>query len=216
MFVAVLGATELNTAGDISAIIAAAVVLGSALWTGGGSLRRRFRLRRPLDVAYLIPQRKYKSKDLQGAPEAERYPRELTVALGTHAVMHRLVPRMDLEIVGCQLELIEGEGPTPQGRGPNNPMFIGEAVDFLGRKSVVDWHGRVELAEDIGPPCDLEQDEPFVIGNAIQAEAPYTGMTQLSVAFRLPNDGTPRRAKFPLKFVVSDEPDADEIPFLVV
>ena len=200
-------ASTLANCGAIAAIIGASVVVALALIAFSRWVRRKFLMRNPLELHYLIPQNKYPEASFTGAPDEESKPDCLTVGIGKYRLMHVVTPKTDI-LTDAIILRFEGPGKDkPKRSGPDNPFIIKPIEGAIGT-FYLDWWGDVQPSPE-GWPRYLHSGDTLVIGNRIETLGPWEGIAY----FEIPLRGSPVIIKR-LPFEVVEDKSADQIPFL--
>lgn len=198
---------QLTSWGAIAAILGAIILsLSTAiiLYKWG---RRKYVLKNPLDVQYLIPKREYPEASFNGAPREEIKPVSLTVGIGRYRLMHVITPRVDIIVDPIVLRFEGSDKNKPKRYGSDNPFIVNE-IPGRGGPQYLDWWGDIHPTYQ-GWPRYLHLGDTLVIGNRIETTGPWQGKAY----FEFPIRDVKVIVK-KLTFTVKEDEQADQIPFL--
>jgi hypothetical protein len=208
--VAFFGA-NLGSWGNIASIVAAVAAVLLVIAGIVGWLRRRFLLREPVRITYFIRQANYnRSGPIEGAPEREQYPSELSVGEnGIYEVMHRLVAAQAIWIEDIRLE---PRGPVhlPENNGPTMPMQVDTKIGPRGETQWLDWHGVWHTEQPLGARM-LSKGDVFVIGHEIRTGPAWEGVMRLSISLRADASRASKTHRKLLPFTVGSD---DQLRFM--
>ena len=210
--VAVLAKVTLNDVGNVAAIIAAVVsllFLAAAILTWA---RKRWLLRNPVKVSYLVPKAEYARAVHPGAPDEEQTPSQIVIAPGgIYELIYRLVPRQPVLLDSVRFEFWGPSNNKPQDQGESQPWVVDSETDRLGEPKVMDWH---EVWHQDRPlPRMLPKNQVFLLARRVRPVGEWEGTSRLLLTMRAEESGTSKVQTAELPFRVGTE-DEDQLPFL--
>ena len=209
--VAVLAKVTLNDWGNYAAIVAAVAAVALLVAGVWQSVRRKLRLRNPIEATYLIPKEEYERATFPGALEDEQYVKQLSVAPNaTYEVFHRLTAMQGLILDSVQLSFWGPRESKPANHGPVRPWERDSRLDERGERMFMDWHGGWHPDRPL--PHMVPKGQHVLAAHTVQVVGEWNGSAKLRLTLRAEESEATKEHEVDMPFRVLE--GRDQVPFL--